>query len=70
MPPPRPVRSVDDVTATTSPSPVPRRGISPAAAALLTIGGNVLLVAIAALGVVGIAGAAVVVFGPQVLAAL
>lgn len=70
MPPPAHVRSVEDVTATTSSTPIPRREISPTAALLLTIGGNVLAVGIAALGVVGIGVAALVVFGPQLLAAL
>ena len=70
MPVPRRVRNVDDVTATTSSTPIPRRDISPAVVLLLTIGGNVLVVAIAALGIVGVGIAAVAVFGPHVLAAL
>lgn len=70
MPSPQRVRSVDDVTATTSSTPIPRRDMSPTIALLLTIGGNVLVVAIAALGIVGAGIAAVAVFGPNVLAAL
>ena len=70
MPRPRPLRSVDDVTATTSSTPIARREMSPTAALLLTIGGNVLAVAIAALGVASIGVAALAVFGPQLLAAL
>lgn len=70
MPEPQRIRSVDDVTATTSSTPIPRRDISPTVALLLTIGGNVLVVAIAALGIVGVGIAAVAVFGPHVLAAL
>lgn len=70
MPAPQRVRSVDDVTATTSSTPIPRRDLSPTVALLLTIGGNVLVVAIAALGIVGVGIAAVAVFGPHVLAAL
>lgn len=64
------VRSVEDVTATTSSTPLPRREISPTAALLLTIGGHVVAVGIAAIGVAGVAIAAIAVFGPQVLAAL
>lgn len=70
MPSPQRVRSVDDVTATTSSTPIPRRDMSPTIALLLTIGGNVLVVAIAALGIVGAGIAAVAVFGPNLLAAL
>lgn len=64
------VRSVVDVTATTSSTPLPRRDIPPTVALLLTIGGNVVVVAIAALGIAGVGIAAVAVFGPHVLAAL
>jgi hypothetical protein len=69
---PRPVRlrSVDDVTATTSSIPIPRREMSPHAALLLTIGGHILVVAIVAAGVAATGLAALAVFGPQVLAAL
>lgn len=69
MPPPAGVRSVEDVTATSS-TPIVRRELSPTAALLLTIGGHVLAVGIAAIGVAGVAVAAIAVFGPQVLAAL
>ena len=70
MPQPRPLRSVDDMTATTSSTPIVRREMSPTAALLLTIGGNVLVIAIAAVGAAGMAIAAVAVFGPQLLAVL
>jgi NAD/NADP transhydrogenase alpha subunit len=56
---------------TTSSIPVPRRReFSRAAALLLTIGGNILVFAIAALGVAGVALAAVAVFGGAVVDAL
>ncbi|WP_203581624.1 hypothetical protein [Microbacterium hibisci] len=56
---------------TTSPIPVRRhRELSPAAALLLTIGGNILVVGIAALAMAGVAVAAVAVFGAGILEAL
>ena len=56
------------MVSTTSTIPVTRRReLSPAAALLLTIGGNILVVAIAALAVAGVAIAAVAVFGPQLM---
>jgi hypothetical protein len=58
------------MAATTASIPVRRRELSTAAALLLTIGGNVLVVAIAALGVIGVGVAAAVVFGSELLAAL
>ena len=64
------VRSVDDVTATTSPSPAVRRGISPTAAFLLTIGGHILVVAIAVAAMAAAGAAALVMFGSELLAAL
>ena len=54
------------MVSTTSAIPVTRhRELSAATALLLTIGGNILVVTIAALGVAGVAAAAVAVFGPQ-----
>lgn len=70
MPGRRRLRSVDGVSTTTSSVPVPHRELSPVAALLLTVGGNILVVAIAALGVVGVGAAAIVVFGSELLAAL
>ena len=70
MPRPRALRSVDEVSTTTSSIPLPHRELSRAAAVLLTIGGNILVVAIAALGIAGVGAAAVVVFGSELLAAL
>lgn len=65
------LRNVMDMTATTSSTPLPRhRELSPVGAALLAIAGNILVVAIAAASVVGVAIAAVAVFVPQLLAAL
>jgi hypothetical protein len=59
------------MTATTSPIRLPhRREISPLAALLLTIAGNILVLTIAALAVAGVAVAAALVFGPQVMNAL
>jgi hypothetical protein len=59
------------MTATTSPIHVARRReISPIGALLLTIAGNILVVAIAGLAVAGVAAAAALVFGPQLLSAL
>ena len=56
---------------TTSSIPVPRRReLSRAAARLLTSAGNILVFAIAALGVAGVALAAVAVFGGAVVDAL
>lgn len=47
-----------------------RRELSPVAALLLTIGGNIVVVAIATLAVLGVGAAAVAVFGGAVLDAL
>jgi hypothetical protein len=59
------------MTATTSPIRLARRReISAGGALLLTIAGNILVVAIAALAVAGVAVAAALVFGPQLLNAL
>ncbi|GAA5196407.1 hypothetical protein [Microbacterium jejuense] len=56
---------------TTSPVRIARhRELSPIAAALLTIGGNILILAIAGFAVVGVGLAAVAVFGAQLLGAL
>jgi len=56
------------MTSTTSTVPAARhRELSTAAALLLTIGGNILVVAIAAVGVAGVAAAAALVFGPQLM---
>lgn len=56
------------MTSTTSTVRVTRRReMSPAAALLLAIGGNILVVAIAAIGVAGVAAAAALVFGPQLM---
>lgn len=56
---------------TTSPVRLPRRReLSPAAAALLTIGGNILVLAIVGLAVAGVGIAAVAVFGAQLLGSL
>lgn len=56
------------MASTTSSVPIRhRRELSPAAAVLLTIGGNILVVAIAAAGVAGIAVAGVAVFGAQLV---
>ena len=56
------------MTSTTSAVPVTRhRELSTAAALLLTIGGNIVVVTIAAIGVAGVAAAAVAVFGPQLM---
>ena len=70
MPRRAPVRSVEDVTATTSSTPLPRRSMSPKTALLLTIAGNILVVAIGALSLAAVGIAAVAVFGPNVFAAL
>jgi hypothetical protein len=57
--------------ASTTSIPVARhREPSPAVALLLTIGGNILVIAIAAVAAAGVAVAAVAVFGPTVLDAL
>jgi hypothetical protein len=57
--------------ASTTSIPVARhRELSPAVALLLTIGGNILVMAIAAVAAAGVAVAAVAVFGPAVLDAL
>jgi hypothetical protein len=70
-PPATLLRNVEDMTSTSSPVPgTPRRELSSAAAALLTIGGSILVVGIAALGVAGIAIAALAVFGGSLLEAL
>lgn len=62
------IRSVEGMTATTSTIPAPhRRGLSPIAAALLTIAGNMLVVTIAAMAAVGVVAAAVLVFGGSLL---
>ena len=59
------------MTATTSPIRLAhRRELSRGGALLLTIAGNILAVAIAAIGAAGVAIAAAVVFGPQILNAL
>lgn len=59
------------MTATTSPIRLARRReISAGGALLLTIAGNILVVAIAALAVAGVAVAAALVFGSQLLNAL
>ena len=59
------------MASTTSSLPIARhRELSPALALLLTIGGNILVIAIAAVAVAGVAVAAVAVFGPAVLDAL
>jgi hypothetical protein len=59
------------MTATTSPIRLARRReISAGGALLLAIAGNILVVAIAALAVAGVAVAAALVFGPQLLNAL
>lgn len=56
---------------TTSPVRLPRhRELSPTAAALLTIGGNILVLAIIGLAVAGVGIAAVAVFGAQLLGSL
>ena len=68
MPRPGALRSVEGMASTTSTIPLPRhRELSTAAALLLTIGGNILVVTIAAIGVAGVAAAAVAVFGPQLM---
>jgi hypothetical protein len=57
--------------ASTTSIPVARhRELSPAVALLLTIGGNILVISIAAVAAAGVAVAAVAVFGPAVLDAL
>jgi hypothetical protein len=59
------------MTATTSPIRLARRReISAGGALLLTIAGNILVVAIAAVGAAGVAIAAALVFGSQILNAL
>ena len=59
------------MTATTSPIRLARRReISAGGALLLTIAGTILFLAIAAVGAAGVAIAAAVVFGPQILSAL
>jgi hypothetical protein len=59
------------MASTTSTVPIARHRELPAAAALLlTIGGNILVIGIAALAVAGVAVAAVAVFGPGILDAL
>ncbi|MFK4836611.1 hypothetical protein ACI3KY_12865 [Microbacterium sp. ZW T2_14] len=59
------------MASTTSSLPIARRRELPRAAALLlTIAGNILVLGIAAVAVAGVAVAAVAVFGPAVLAAL
>lgn len=47
-----------------------RHELPPVAALLLAIGGNMLAAAIVAVGLVGVAVAALAVFGPQLFAAL
>ena len=57
--------------ASTTSIPITRhRELSPAVALLLTICGNILVIAIAAVAAAGVAVAAVAVFGPAVLDAL
>ena len=51
----------------TSPIDTTRRGISTAGALLLTLVGNIAVVAIGLLAVAGVAVAAVAVFGPGIL---
>ncbi|WP_426322168.1 hypothetical protein [Microbacterium sp. E-13] len=58
------------VTTTSSLPDARRRELSPAVAALLAIGGNILVVGIAAFGLAGVAVAAMAVFGAGVLDAL
>ncbi|MDQ2697735.1 MAG: hypothetical protein M3Y46_02990 [Actinomycetota bacterium] len=58
------------MTTTSSMRVTRRREIPPVAALLLTIGGNMLALAIVAVGLAGAAIAAFAVFGPQLLAAL
>lgn len=66
-----PIRSVEVMVTTTSSLPdARRRELSPAVAALLAIGGNILVVGIAAFGLAGVAVAAMAVFGAGVLDAL
>ena len=56
------------MASTTSTVPIPhRREVSPAAALLLPIGGNILMIFISALAAAGVAVAAIVVFGPQLM---
>lgn len=56
------------MNATTSTIPIGRRReISPIAAALLTVAGNMLVIAIAAATVAGVIAAAVLVFGADLL---
>lgn len=59
-------RSVEGVTAT-SPIDTTRRRISTAGALLLTLVGNIAVVAIGLLAVAGVAVAALAVFGPGIL---
>jgi hypothetical protein len=59
------------MASTTSSLPIARhRGLSRAVALLLTIGGNILVIAIAAAAAAGVAVAAVAVFGAAVFDAL
>jgi hypothetical protein len=58
------------MASTTSIPAARHRELSPALALLLTIGGNILVVAIGAVAVAGVAVAAFAVFGPAVLDAL
>jgi hypothetical protein len=55
---------------TTSTTATVRHGLSATAAALLTIGGNILVVAIAAAALAGVVLAAIAVFGPQLIESL
>ena len=65
------LRSVEGMVTTTSTVRLPRRReLSPAAAALLTIGGNILILAIVGLAVAGVGIAAVAVFGAQLLGSI
>ena len=59
------------MASTTSSLPIARhRELSPAVALLLTIGGNILVIAIAAVAAAGVAVAAVAVFGAGIFDAL
>lgn len=54
----------------TSPIDTARRGLSTTGALLLALAGNVLVVIVAAVGVIGVIVAAAVVFGSRLLGAL
>lgn len=65
------LRSVEDMVTTTSAVRLPRRReLSPVTAALLTIGGNILILTIIGLAVAGVGIAAVAVFGAQLLGSI